>query len=215
MRCKATAKSTGEQCKKNAMTGKEVCRKHGGKSLSGIAHPNYQGKGYSKYMPIGLIDTYNEFKADPEKLILDEQIALVDTYMAQLLESLGDYSSPELWEQLQDQVIEYRKAPDAEKAPLLAYIFDTIEAGASYVSKWDTLHKALEQRRKLVADERKRRIEAEQTIDVEQAMLVVTGLLESVRQNVTDRDALVAIQTDFVRLVGTNSQRRIDAGTTE
>lgn len=213
IKCNATSKRTGKRCGANAMAGSEKCYHHGGKSLKGIASPVYQAKGFSKYIPVGLIDTFNEFRADPDKLVMDEQIAIVDTYMAQLLESLGDYSSPELWEQLQQQVVEYRKAKDDERKNLLAYIFETIEAGASYVSKWDTLHKALEQRRKLVADERKRRIEAEQTIDVEQAMLIVTGLLESVRRNVNDRDTLTAIQADFIQLTQANSQRRIDSGT--
>ena len=196
------------------MIGKEVCREHGGKSLSGIAHPNYQGKGYSKYLPIGLLDTYHEFIEDPEKLALDNQIALVDTYMTQLIESLGDYSSPELWEQLQQQVIDYHKATDAERKNLLAYILQTIESGASYVSKWDTLHKAMEQRRKMVESERKRRIETEQVIEADKAMLVVSGLLESVRRNISDRDTLTAIQTDFIRLIGEHSQRRVASGTT-
>lgn len=211
--CGAKTRSGG-QCKQPAMTNGK-CRLHGGKSLSGVAHPNYQGKGFSKYIPVGLIDTFNEFRADPDKLVMDEQIAIVDTYMAQLLESLGDYSSPELWEQLQQQVIEYNKAPDAERKNLLAYIFQTIEAGASYVSKWDTLHKALEQRRKLVADERKRRIEAEHMITADEALLLMTGLMESVRRNVSDRETLVAIQADFIQLTAANRQQRIDSGTSD
>jgi len=182
---------------------------HGGKSLAGVASPTYQGKGYSKYLPIGLIDTYNEFRNDPEKLALDDQIALVDTYATQLMEELGDYSSAELWDQLQSQVVEYHKATEAERRNLLDYIFQTIEAGASYVSKWDTLHKTMEQRRKLVVDERKRRIEMEQVISAEQAVLLVSGLMESVRQNVDDRTILTAIQADFVRLAG-SPQRQLD-----
>lgn len=194
------------------MHGKEVCHVHGGKSPGGIASARFKHGRYSKYMPVGLLDTYNEFVSDDAKLVLDHEIALVDTYITQLIESLGDYSSPELWDQLQDQVIEYHKAPDAERKNLLAFIFQTIEAGASYVSKWDTLHKAIEQRRKLVTDERKRRVEAEQVIDVERAMLLVSGLLDSVRRNVNDRDTLTAIQTDFIRLTAIPNQHRIDSG---
>jgi len=210
MQCKAKSKRSGERCKKDAVHGGEVCHIHGGKSLKGIAAPNYQGKGYSKYIPVGLLDTYNDFAADTDKLALDNQIALVDTYAAQLIESLGDYSSPELWEQLQAQIVEYKKAPKDEKPELLIYIFETIEAGASYVSKWDTLHKAMEQRRKLVVDERKRRIEMEQMIPVDQAMLLMAALLESVRQNVSDRDALTAIQADFIRYTGTVRQHQLN-----
>lgn len=195
------------------MEGQRVCREHGGATPKGIASPHFKTGRHSKYMPVGLLDTYNELVSDQEKLALDHEIALVDTYISQIVEDLGDYSSAELWTQLQDQVRDYHKAPEAEKHGLLTYILDSIEAGASYVSKWDTLQKAMEQRRKLVADERKRRIEAEQVIEAEKALAIMTGLLESVRQNVHDRDTLNAIQVDFIRLVGANSQRRIDATT--
>lgn len=187
------------------------CRLHGGKSLKGIASPQYKGLGYSKYIPVGLVDTFNEFRNDPEKLALDDQIALVDTYATQLMEELGDYSSAELWEQLQAQVTDYHKAKDDERHNLLTYIFDTIEAGASYVSKWDTLHKTMEQRRKLVADERKRRIEAQQMVTAEQAMLLTSALLDSVRRNVTDRNVLNAIQSDFIRLTAAANGARVEA----
>ena len=212
MQCKSKSKRSGKRCKKSAIPGTEVCHIHGGKSLKGVASATFKHGRYSKFMPVGLLDTYNEFVTDKEKLALDDEIALIDTYATQLIESLGDYSSPELWEQLQQQVIEYHKAKDDERVPLLNYIFQTIEAGASYVSKWDTLHKAVEQRRKLTADERKRRIETEQVIDAERAMVLVQGLLESVRRNVNDRDTLTAIQTDFIQLTAIPNQQRIDSG---
>lgn len=211
MKCNATAKSTGKPCQREAMPNGK-CWVHGGNSPKGIASGTFKHGRYSKYVPIGLMDTYNELFADPEALAMNHEIALVDTYITQLIESLGDYSSPELWEQLQAQVIEYKKAQKDDKGPLLEYILEQIEAGASYVSKWDTLHKAVEQRRKLVADERKRRIEMEQFVDVQQAMTVVSGLLESVRENVKDRNVLNSIQADFVRLVGSARQQRIDSG---
>lgn len=194
------------------MIGMVVCYVHGGKTPKGVASPHFKHGRYSKYMPVGLLDTYNEFVSDKEKLALDDEIALVDTYITQLIESLGDYSSPELWEQLQEQVIEYKKTKVEDRPALLDYIFEQIEAGASYVSKWDTLHKAVEQRRKLTVDERKRRIETEQVIDVERAMVLVQGLLESVRRNVNDRDTLTAIQTDFIQLTAIPNQQRIDSG---
>lgn len=213
MRCTGKSKQSGERCKRHATPGSDVCVMHGSKTPKGIASPHFKTGRYSKYLPVGLMDTFNEMVSDKEKLALDSEIALIDTYMTQLIEELGDYSSAELWEKLQGYVQEYHKATEAEKTPLLVHILNTIEAGASYVSKWDTLHKATEQRRKLVADERKRRIEAEQMIDVQQAMALVAGLLASVRENVKDSDVLSAIQIDFLRLTAANHQQRIDSGT--
>lgn len=215
VKCNAVSKRTGKRCGANAMMGSDKCYHHGGKSPKGVASPHFKHGRYSKYLPVGLMDTFNEMVSDEDKLALDSEIALIDTYMTQLIDELGDYSSAELWEQLQKHVQDYRKAKDDDRGPLLTFILETIEAGASYVSKWDTLHKAVEQRRKLVVDERKRRIEAEQMISAEQAMLIVTGLLESVRRNVSDRNTLTAIQADFIQLTAANHQQRIDSGTAE
>lgn len=37
MRCKARARSTGEQCKRKAIEGLTVCRSHGGATRKGLA----------------------------------------------------------------------------------------------------------------------------------------------------------------------------------
>ena len=41
-RCAATAKQTGQRCRQIASPGRAVCRFHGGASLRGREHPNYQ-----------------------------------------------------------------------------------------------------------------------------------------------------------------------------
>lgn len=40
-RCAAKSKQSGRRCRQIAAPGKSVCRFHGGKSLSGRAHPAY------------------------------------------------------------------------------------------------------------------------------------------------------------------------------
>lgn len=42
MQCTAKSKQSGEQCKRHAVPGKQVCVIHGGKSRSGTAHPNFK-----------------------------------------------------------------------------------------------------------------------------------------------------------------------------
>ncbi|MEA9602708.1 HGGxSTG domain-containing protein [Polynucleobacter sp. MG-28-Ekke-A2] len=41
-------KHSGGLCQNNAITGRQRCKFHGGMSLRGNQHPNYQGKGCSK-----------------------------------------------------------------------------------------------------------------------------------------------------------------------
>src|SRR6056297_204066 len=48
-RCEATAKSTGERCKKAAIGPHGKCDSHGGKSKRGADHPNFEHGAFSKY----------------------------------------------------------------------------------------------------------------------------------------------------------------------
>ena len=55
------------------------------------------------------------------------------------------------------------------------------------------------QRRRLVASERKRLVETQQMLSVEQAMLFVTALAEAARRHVTDPRVLAAMSDDIER----------------
>jgi hypothetical protein len=207
MRCTGKSKQSGEQCKRAATPGSTKCHIHGGKSLKGIASPTFKTGRHSKYLPIGLLDTYREHLEDDDRLKLDSEIALIDVRMAEVLESLGDYEGSAAWLQLYALKAKYRDAKnDVEQLAYLREIFLVIDMGASHVSKWNEIGGLIEQRRKVVESERKRLVEAEQVIDVNRAMLLVTALLDAVKTNVTDPAALTAIQTRFNQLTGSVHQ---------
>ena len=65
-KCKAVAMANGR------------CKLHGGKSLAGAAHPNFKTGRYSKYLPKHLAKAYDEIKADPKLLQLDDDVALLE-----------------------------------------------------------------------------------------------------------------------------------------
>src|SRR5262249_18069318 len=88
-RCKAKSQRSGEQCKKLAMKGKEVCAKHGGKSLSGIASPRFNHGMYSKYTPTDMGKRYELFLKDPRLLSLEDDVALLSVRFNELLEQMG------------------------------------------------------------------------------------------------------------------------------
>lgn len=207
MQCTAKSKQSGQQCKRPATPGVDKCHMHGGKSLKGIASPTLKTGRHSKYLPIGLMDTYHEHLSDGDRLILDSEIALLDVRMAEVLESLGDYEGSSAWLQLYTLKAKYRDAKnEADQLALLREIFDVIDMGASHVSKWNEIGGLIEQRRKVVESERKRLVEAEQVIDVNRAMVLVTALLAAVKTHVKDPTARVAIQAEFNQLVGASHQ---------
>lgn len=58
--CRATAKSTGERCKKSATGPHGKCNNHGGKSKKGEDHPNYKHGAFSKYLRDDLTEAEQE-----------------------------------------------------------------------------------------------------------------------------------------------------------
>lgn len=70
-RCEATAKSTGERCKKAAIGPHGKCDVHGGKSLKGEEHPNFRNGATSEYFKSKLSerqqDVYDEMAAKLEE----------------------------------------------------------------------------------------------------------------------------------------------------
>lgn len=88
MQCKATSKRTGERCKAKAMTGRDLCYHHGGMSLVGPANPAYRDGRYSRYMPKRLLEQYERAAGDGDLLVMRDDVAIVDTRLAELLSKL-------------------------------------------------------------------------------------------------------------------------------
>lgn len=58
--CEATAKSTGERCRKDATGQHGKCNIHGGKSKKGNDHPNFKHGAFSKYFESTLSEREQE-----------------------------------------------------------------------------------------------------------------------------------------------------------
>src|SRR5689334_1272270 len=76
------------------------CRIHGGLQPQGIARPGFKTGRYSKYLPARLAGRYEEAASDPELLALKDDIALLDTRIAQTVSALDTGESKEAWSAL-------------------------------------------------------------------------------------------------------------------
>jgi hypothetical protein len=76
--CTATSKRTGRRCGARAVTGRNVCYHHGGRTPRGTASPHFQHGRYSRDLPTRVAARYEEAKADTELVSLRQEIALVD-----------------------------------------------------------------------------------------------------------------------------------------
>ncbi len=169
-----------------------------------MANPAFKTGKYSKYMPERLLERYHDAVADPALLELDHEIALVDSRLADLLTRVDTGEAAKNWKEARD-------INDAIQEALLTEQYGAIVLACTALDRlispslndyeaWNQLTALLDQRRKLVESQRKRMIEQQQFVTVEQALLLVTAVVDSVKRNVKDRDALNAISLDIAGL---------------
>src|SRR5262249_61987690 len=61
------------------------CRMHGGGGHPGISNGNFKHGRYSRYLPANLLETYERTLADPDRIALADELALLDSRIAQLI----------------------------------------------------------------------------------------------------------------------------------
>lgn len=212
--CNAKAKSTGKQCTRPAVNGSTKCRYHGGATPRGIASPHYKGKGRSKYMPANLLQHYEEASSNPEVMSLYADIHLIDALLLSNFKYLDTDESGKAWKAIRDSIVDMNAAFANDNygkcVVILSEMKDIVDKRVLHFATEAEIRDKLEQRRKLVETIHKIDFQKERAITAEQAMLLMTAILDSVRRNVSDTTALTAIQNEFIRLVGATHQHQLD-----
>lgn len=205
MQCQAKAKSSGKQCNRRAVEGKRVCTVHGGLTPGGIASPHFKTGRYSKYIPARLAEKYQEAIADQDILSLNEDVALVRSFVFKHLSDIAGSDTHPAW-------IEAKKAFDemdiasaaGELEKFIAAknkLGDIIEPHYRAAMSEGKVVSYIDQLSKLADKERRLLIDRQQVITVERMMLMITAIATIVRENVSDRQQLNAIQNGIQRLV--------------
>lgn len=215
MRCKAKSKQSGQQCKNDACVGCDVCHIHGGKSLKGHESKTFVTGRYSKYLPERLLPSYEDAKSDKNQMSIRGDIELLDSLIRAKLINLDFSESAQHWAALLKCIIKARKAYKNSDIGELEAQLDEMEAIADkrrlhYATEQEVVAQ-LEQRRKLVESEQKLVLQDQRAIPIEQAMLLMSAVLESINRNISDASALTAIKTDFIRIIGGNAHQWISA----
>lgn len=205
MRCSAKSKQSGEQCKRHTAVGRTVCSIHGGKTPRGNLLPQTTTGRYSRDLPTRLASRYAEAVSDPDLLQLDSEIHLTDALIRDRLATLDTGESGRLWRELNAAWREFaaaRKAGDAAGMTVaLAQIEPLINRGVADWSARQEVLDMVERRRKLVDSEGKRRVQMQQMITPDRAMLLVSALADTVMRHVSDADIRAAIARDVERLI--------------
>ncbi len=201
--CGAKTRSGGE-CTQPAMRNGR-CRLHGGKTPRGVAHHSFQHGRFSRSIPARLSESYEEALADPKRLELADELAVVISRNQELLNSLYSGESDGLWMRLRNHkraMEAARRDGDADaQAEHFNALLRTIERGADDAERWDELVRNVETQRKLAESERKRRVEEHQVATTEEILAVMGAVLAIITRHVRDERIRRAIGTDIEALV--------------
>jgi len=182
-----------------------LCYHHGGATPRGHALPQTTHGRYSKDLPTRLAARYQEAANDPDLLQLDSEIHLTDAMIRDRLSTLDTGESGRLWKALRQEwsafALARRQGDTAGMTESLAQIEALINRGVADWSARQEVLDMVERRRKLVDSEGKRRVQMQQMITPDRAMLLVSALADTVMRHVSDADIRAAIARDVERLI--------------
>jgi len=215
--CLATSKTTGGRCKQKAIPPTTKCHYHGGRSLRGVAHPNFKNglhtelvQAVPKHMREIFVRTMNR----DDLVHLRGEISLLEAREYNLLEQLKGGGSAEFWKRLRRlranhddlraELEEARSAGerwDQEKIDraqekvdgVTDEIMEMIDQGAHEAEVWAEILESVELRRRLSDTERRRLEMLQQVMTPDQALAFASHLINIIRDVVDDRKQISAI----------------------
>jgi hypothetical protein len=215
MRCTGKSKQSGEQCKRNASVGSTKCKIHGGATPKGAASPHYEGKGRGRHLNTGLAVIYSEAQKDPELLSIRDDVALVEALLVSSLPRIESRESGKAWTLIRKSIEQLQEAFANENygkcMVTVQAMRDVVDENVAHYAAEDELRTNIELMLKLKQGERKRLTDMQQMVTSEQAMMLISGLLDAVRRNVTDSGTFNAIESEFIRLTSRPNRERIEA----
>lgn len=187
--CTAKSKQSGKRCKRYASPGHTVCMMHGSRTPSGIASATYKTGLYSKSLPARLGSQYQELlNLGNEIFRIDDETAVMTTLIQEQLDRIDEGESAATWKKLRDLYDEMaivgaipNKTPAdiAEFNNLFARIGRIVNYGAAQWMARAEAVRLIEQKRKLVADERKDQAAKHTAMSFDRVMLFFTAVVSA------------------------------------
>lgn len=213
MPCKATSKRTKLPCGAPAVTGRELCYHHGGKNPRGIASATFKHGGSSKYMlPVRMREHYSNALSDPKLLELKDEIAVVHARAQDLVSRVDSGESGHLWRLLQKAYADLTNAKDGEEQlAAITEIGKLITRGSSDYAAWAETMKEIDRKQRLVESERKRAVELNLMVALDQIKPYLFDTVDFIRRNITDREQLAEFQHILETRFGTDATGTLTA----
>lgn len=209
MRCKAKSKRSGEQCKRSAVVGREVCAVHGGKSPKGAASALFKTGKYSKYLPARMLAAYESSLNDPQLLDLKQSVALIDARLTDLLSRVDSGESGALWMAVVGTYNHlrktYRGGDHVQIMKAFAVMDEVINKAIDDYAAWGEIGQLLDARRKHVETQQRVELQGERAVPAEQLMTFMGAVLHLIQTSVSSQQEKQRIADGIDRLITTRS----------
>ncbi len=204
-RCKMI-KTDGDRCKNAVRAGWCVCHYHGAGRPSrpgGMNDKVVMTGRHGKHLPTRLVDSYNQYVNDPDSISLASEIALIDSRMAELLSMLDNHDVVQAWVDVRLAHRLLNKDGDITERTYdkaMSYLTKALSTKRNDAAVWKDVTDLIERRRKLADTERRRIVDAEQTMTYQEANMLIAFLMNSVMTHVQDPEIRRAISDDLKRV---------------
>lgn len=201
--CEGTMKN-GDPCPNPAKKGRLFCDLCSDRSQISSSRP-YTGARYKQFLPEKLARLYEEALSRPDLLELENQIAVIDARIMETFEEAGSKHLPS-WE---DILIEVSRLRDPDLGPVAVMNLEQwARDGASHDAKWAQVQSMMEQQRKLVETEIRRKKELNLMIPVDRIMLLMASIADVIKRHVKDPATLQQIKREMGQLLNANTNQR-------
>lgn len=167
------------------MRGKDVCYHHGAKSLSGEESPSFKHGRYQNALPARMVERYQEHLKDPAATVLKDEVALTRAMQEDLLGRLDSGESGAAWLELKNAWRQFQEAQPMKDATAagraLRRMGELIAGGADEAEARKEIRATTTQIRQLAESERRRAVENQEVLYLEQALAYRAAMTAAVK----------------------------------
>ena len=182
------------------------CKDHSGASTrKGAKAAQFKTGWLSKYMPKRLIEDFQTALNDPSLQSLEQEIALTEARLADLLKKADEGGASAIFKELGEAFESYKDANsdgDMQKQmEAMRRLERAISQGKQDAGVWREINQLLDTKRKLALAEAKRLQTLDNFITKEEANTLIAAIGGIIIENVKDADTLANISKEFDRIL--------------
>lgn len=204
--CKAKARSTGKQCRRNAVKGYTVCQVHGAGSPKQGRPGGYKSSDeYQRRMPKTLRTDFERVRADSELINLRDEMALIRVRLLSLVEQLELGGGARDWRMAQSYydnlVSAINRQDQGAVAAAISQLGKTLKTANGELAIWEEIKDLMGHQKSLAEYELRRATAQHRVITIERLFVLIDSIMNVVSENVRSQQEIRKIENGIALLL--------------